>query len=381
MPRSFSSFALSICSKGVKGLTSGIFSCSTRVIAAVSVVLPWSMCPMVPMLTCGLVRWNFAFATDISSLRSGPPQWVWSISLGSYACSCAPLALLAARLGDDLLGDARWHLVVGVELHAVVRPALRPAAQVADVSEHLRQRDESLDHAGPGSFLHCLNLTAPTVQVADHVAHVFLGRGDLDAHHRLEQYRARLPGGLLEGHRAGDLEGELRGVHLVVGTVGQRHLDVDHREPGQHAELGGFLAPGVHRRDVLPRDTAAGHLVLELVATAVAAGRPQVDDHAAELTGTTSLLLVRVLDLLGQPTHGLPVGDLRTADVGLDLELATHPVDQHLEVQLAHARDDRLPGLLVGPDLEGRVLLGEPLDGCAQLLLVTLGPRLDRHVD
>jgi hypothetical protein len=28
---------------------------------------------MVPMLTCGLVRWNFAFATDLSSLRSGPP--------------------------------------------------------------------------------------------------------------------------------------------------------------------------------------------------------------------------------------------------------------------------------------------------------------------
>src|SRR5207244_11334976 len=117
MPRAFSSGALSISSNGVYGLSAGILSCSTLVIAAVSVVLPWSMCPMVPMLTCGLVRWNFAFATDISSLRSAPPQWVWSISLGSYACSCAPLALLAARLGDDLLGDARWHLVVGADLH------------------------------------------------------------------------------------------------------------------------------------------------------------------------------------------------------------------------------------------------------------------------
>src|SRR5215471_17022549 len=381
MPRSFSSFALSICSKGVKGLTSGIFSCSTRVIAAVSVVLPWSMCPMVPMLTCGLVRWNFAFATGVSSLRAAPPQWVWSVSWFLYVCYCAPRSLLAARLGDDLLGDARRHLGVGVELHAVVRPALRLAAQVPDVTEHLRQRDESLDHSGPGSFLHGLNLAAAAVQVADHVAHVVLGRRDLDAHHRLEQHRTRLRGGLLEGHRAGDLEGELRGVHLMEGPVGQRHLDVDHREPGQHAELGGFLAPGVHRRDVLPRDAAAGHLVLELIAAAVTAGRLQVDDHAAELAGTTGLLLVRVLDLLDLPGDGLPVGDLRAADVGLDPELAPHPVDQHLEVQFAHARDDRLPGLLVGPDLEGRVLLGQPLDGGAQLLLVTLGPRLDRHVD
>ena len=31
--------------------------------AAVSVVLPWSMWPIVPMLTCGLVRSNFFFAT------------------------------------------------------------------------------------------------------------------------------------------------------------------------------------------------------------------------------------------------------------------------------------------------------------------------------
>src|SRR5262249_26474310 len=65
MPRAFSSGALSIWSNGVYGLSAGILSCSTFVIAAVSVVLPWSMCPMVPMLTCGLVRSNFAFATGV----------------------------------------------------------------------------------------------------------------------------------------------------------------------------------------------------------------------------------------------------------------------------------------------------------------------------
>src|SRR5215813_13497532 len=66
IPRSFSSFALSIWSNGVKGFTSGNLSWSTLVIAAVRVVFPWSMCPMVPMLTCGLVRWNLAFATGVS---------------------------------------------------------------------------------------------------------------------------------------------------------------------------------------------------------------------------------------------------------------------------------------------------------------------------
>src|SRR5262245_6072376 len=37
-------------------------SASTFVIAAVSVVFPWSTCPIVPTLQCGFVRSNFAFA-------------------------------------------------------------------------------------------------------------------------------------------------------------------------------------------------------------------------------------------------------------------------------------------------------------------------------
>src|SRR4030081_516308 len=110
IPRSFSSFALSIWSKGVKGFTSGYLSCSTLVIAAVRVVLPWSMWPMVPMLTCGLVRWNFAFATGISSLRSGPPAVGLDYCL-LVGCCLTGLShragLLAPRLGDDLLGDVR----------------------------------------------------------------------------------------------------------------------------------------------------------------------------------------------------------------------------------------------------------------------------------
>src|SRR5664280_3904410 len=61
MPRCFSSGALSIWSNGVK-LVVGSLSWSTLVMAAVSVVLPWSMCPMVPTFTWGFVRWNFCLA-------------------------------------------------------------------------------------------------------------------------------------------------------------------------------------------------------------------------------------------------------------------------------------------------------------------------------
>src|SRR5437868_15269440 len=103
IPRSFSSFALSIWSKGVNGLTSGILSCSTLVIAAVSVVLPWSMCPMVPMLTCGLVRWNLAFATVSPRWFCDPPA-----AGGLVGAECS---LVLARLGRDVLGHGGRALV------------------------------------------------------------------------------------------------------------------------------------------------------------------------------------------------------------------------------------------------------------------------------
>ena len=77
----------------------------------------------------------------------------------------------------------------------------------------------------------------------------------------------------------------------------------------------------------------------------------------------------------------LAVGDLRLADVGGDLELAHHAVDEHVEVQLAHAGDERLARLRVGLDAEGRVLLGQSLEGDGQLVLVGLGLGLDLDLD
>jgi hypothetical protein len=55
IPRAFSSGAASIWSYALN-------SPKYFVIAAVSVVFPWSTCPIVPTFTCGFVRSNFAFA-------------------------------------------------------------------------------------------------------------------------------------------------------------------------------------------------------------------------------------------------------------------------------------------------------------------------------
>src|SRR3954470_21044168 len=259
MPRAFSSGALSIWSKADASLRFGYLSCSTLVIAAVSVVLPWSMCPMVPMLTCGLVRSNLALATGFLSpcLAVVRVSGVWAVLAGRRRIAPpSGYSLLAGRLGDDLLGDVLRDLGVRVEHHGVARPSLGAAAQVAHVAEHLRERDQGPDDAGAGALLHRLDDPAPGVQVADDVTHVVLGRDDLDGHERLEQGRVGLARGLLEDHRAGDLEGHLRGVDLVVLAVEQGRLDAHHRVAGEDAVLHRVLHALVDRRDVLPRDAA-----------------------------------------------------------------------------------------------------------------------------
>ena len=65
MPRSRSSGALSIWSYAMN--CARPFDAQYFVMAAVSVVLPWSTWPIVPTFTCGLFRSNFSLPMVSSS--------------------------------------------------------------------------------------------------------------------------------------------------------------------------------------------------------------------------------------------------------------------------------------------------------------------------
>src|SRR5207248_7586227 len=118
MPRSRSSGALSIVSKA--RYSASPLRDRYLVMAAVSEVLPWSMWPIVPMFTCGLVRSNFFLAI------------VW--------CSSVPDRCSAdLGFGNELLGEIARDLGVMRELHRVARPALGHRPQVRGVAEHLRE--------------------------------------------------------------------------------------------------------------------------------------------------------------------------------------------------------------------------------------------------
>ena len=85
-------------------------------------------------------------------------------------------------------------------------------------------------------------------------------------------------------------------------------------------------------------------------------------DDPGVLAGAAGLLLVGVVELHGL-ADGLAVGDLGHARLDLGLVLALHALDVDVEVELAHALDDGLVGLRVDVGPEGRVFLGEPVEG------------------
>src|SRR6478735_8700933 len=177
---------------------------------------------MVPMLTCGLVRSNFALPTGSSSglwcrdcrtMRGAvrPPADVRSYGSVGWSFFDRPVGLLAPGLLDDLVGNVPRNLGVAVELHRVHRTTLGLGPQVADVPEHLGKGDLRTDDLHARRVLHGLDHAAARVDVADDVTHVLLRSTDLDGHDRLEENRVGLADRFFEDHRARDLERHLRG--------------------------------------------------------------------------------------------------------------------------------------------------------------------------
>ena len=165
----------------------------------------------------------------------------------------------------------------------------------------------------------------------------------------------------------------------MVGAVDQRHLEVDHREAGEHAGVARGLEALLDAGDELLRHRTADDLALEAVAR-TRRGRLEHQLDAGELARTAGLLLVGVVDL-GLAAERLAIGDLRSADVGVDLVGAAQDVDLDLEMELPHALDHGLARLLIGRDAESRILLDETAQRLAELLLIGLRLRLDRELD
>ena len=130
-------------------------------------------------------------------------------------------------------------------------------------------------------------------------------------------------------------------------AVEQGHPHVDDGIPCDHAVRGGLLRarPGRRRAEIARAgQRRASDGIDELIATA-SGQRLDPEPHVAELSLHPAGLARELAFLLHAGADRLAIRDLRLADVRFDLELALHALDEHLEVQLAHAA-----GMMVWPD-------------------------------
>src|SRR5258708_17900633 len=115
----------------------------------------------------------------------------------------------------------------------------------------------------------------------------------------------------------------------------------------------------LNRRNVLLRDGATHDLVLDLDSFS-ALTRFYVYNDVTILSATTGLL-DQLTFTNGVLCNRLAVSDLRFSSIGIHLKFPEHAISDNLKMQLAHSRDDRLSGILVGIDSESRILFGQSL--------------------
>src|SRR6266487_2189319 len=126
------------------------------------------MCPIVPTLTCGFLRSNFAFAMAVC-----PPSRSWLTQLRS-------LREARPSLPERLGADALRHRLVVRELHREGRASLAARPEIRGIAEHLGERDGGGDHLGVAARLLPADPAASPVDVADDLAHELLGRHHLE---------------------------------------------------------------------------------------------------------------------------------------------------------------------------------------------------------
>src|SRR5690625_757587 len=228
------------------------------------------------------------------------------------------------------------------ELHGVSCAALGRGAQISGVTEHFGQRHFSVhDFTHTDTVFHPVNDAAATVEVTHHITHVFLGSDHFHLHHRLKQYCPALLRQFLGCHGRGNFKGHLVRVNIVERTIVQSGLQSQQRITRQNTILHLLGNTFFSRWNVLFWYSAANDFVDVFQAVGILVlTRSKANPNVTVLTATTGLTHKLTFDFAGI-LNALTVGDLWLTDIGVDLELSAHTLNENIQVQLTNTREDR----------------------------------------
>src|SRR5271155_4163302 len=275
------------------------------------------------------------------------------------------------RLLDDLFSDRSRSLLVMREVLLEGAAARRDRAQVRRVLQDFRHRHLRLDHLAVAFAVHAENLAAARVQIADHVAHAFVGTRNFDRDDRLKDDWPGLFEACLEAHRGRDLKRHVRRIDVMIAAVEDGDPHVDHRIAGQESVGQSVAHAFFDRRNEVARDDAADDVVDELEALA-ARHRLDLQPAIAVLPAAAGLALVLALRL-GAALDGFLVRNLGRLQLDVDVEFPPQFLHRDFDVHLTGARQNDVVRLRVAMHLEREIFFDQLLQRRRRLLLVTLG--------
>jgi hypothetical protein len=149
--------------------------------------------------------------------------------------------------------------------------------------------------------------------------------------------------GLVEGGLAGDLEGDVLGIHRVLFAIVEIHFHIGDREAAVGAGGAGGLHAFFHRWHEHAVHVAA-HQRLGEDHAAIGWQRFDAHPNLGELPGAAGLFLVAVFRFAAA-ADGRAVGNPRLDEFHIHVEAALEFLGDDLELQPALAGNNRLPDL------------------------------------
>ncbi|OAQ20167.1 Hemagglutinin 2 [Thermosulfurimonas dismutans] len=272
----------------------------------------------------------------------------------------------------------RRHLLVMRKLHSEVGSPLRKGSQLCSISKHFRKRYKGLNNTYYPSRLHTFDLTPPRGNVPQDISQIFLGSHHLQTHDGFKEYRIGLFGCFLKTQRTRNGKSHIRGVHLVITSIHQSHLNVNYRIARKHSLLHSLAHTFFYRRNEFLGNSSShdfGHKLKTFTLIGL-----HYELYMSILSTTTSLLDVFPFGFCHR-SDGLFISHLRTPNIDSNLKFPHQTIYDDLKMQLSHTPDEGLSGLLIGLNPERRILERDLLKSIGQLFLIGLGFGLHSYRD
>jgi len=226
------------------------------------------------------------------------------------------------------------------EFHAELAFALRTGAQLATETKHAVKTTIRVYREVLGPNFGIVDDGVALVEEADDVTLELVGCRNGCFHEGFEDLGCTGSKGLAEGLLGCRFKGHFGRIDGVSGTVIDDHGSAQDSVAKQGPLYCRCYEALFARKKEFLGDGAARDLLLKLVLGKRLSGLHPTDD-AGVVAGATTLLLERVIEVYAL-CYGFAIGDLGLTCLALDAVFAAHTLNVNVEMEFAHAGDDRL---------------------------------------